>query len=82
MSDIQNEKNSIDYFKYYMITKTAQLKYSQTEKGKQKNKEASQRYYAKKRLDKEYMQIQCDKKKEVYHRKKESLINLNFPDII
>ena len=65
-----------------MITKTAQLKYSQTEKGKQKNKEASQRYYARKRLDKEFMQIQSDKKKEVYQKKKDHLINLNFPDVI
>ena len=78
----ENEINNIDYLKYYLITKNSQKKYAQSDKGKQKIKEASQRYYARKRLDKEYMQIQSDKKKEVYQKKKDHLINLNFPDVI
>jgi len=76
------EINNIDFLKYYLITKNAQKKYAQSDKGKQKIKEARQRYYEKKKQDPEFMENQRKKANEKYAKKKDSLINIEFPNLI
>ena len=76
------EINNIDFLKYYLITKNGQKKYAQSDKGKQKIKEASQRYYEKKKQDPEFMENQRKKANEKYAKKKDSLINLEFQKLI
>ena len=68
--------------KYYYYTKIAQQKYSQSENGKQKIREARHRYCEKKRSDPEFMKNQAAKARERYHKKKESLNDISFPNLI
>jgi hypothetical protein len=88
MSDIQFEINTLEMSdflkaaKYYYYTKQAQQKYGQTENGKQKIREARHRYYEKKRTDPEFMKNQAAKARERYHKKKDSLNNISFPNLI
>ena len=83
MTDLENEIiNNIDLLKYYLIHKNGQKKYAQSEKGKLAIKQASQRYYEKKKQDPEFMENQRKKAAIKYLKKKDSLINLEFPDII
>ena len=88
MSDIQFEINTLEIqdflkaAKYYYYTKQAQQKYSQTEKGKQKGRESRQRYYDKKKQDPVFMENQRVKARERYHKKKDGLNNISFPNLI
>ena len=67
--------------KYYYITKIAQQKYRQTEKGRQKSNESNRRYYEKKKQDPEFMENQRIKAREKYQKKKDGLIDISFPNL-
>jgi hypothetical protein len=78
------EINSLDIekaLKCYNSLKMANIKYSHSDKGKERRRAASATYYQKmKLLDPEFMQRQSDKAKERYHRKKNMTIDL-LPNI-
>ena len=78
------EINSLDLekvLKYYNSVKKAGIKYSHSDKGKERRRAASATYYQKMKLiDPEFMQRQSELAKKRYHRKKNMTIDL-LPDI-
>ena len=80
-----DEEKNIDIekaLKFYANLKKSQLKYCQSENGKLKRQIATKTYYEKmKAEDPTFMKRMSEKASQRYYRRKERLLNSQFPDI-
>jgi hypothetical protein len=68
--------------KYYTSIKKSQAKYCQSENGKLKRQIATKNYYEKMKVeDPTFMKRMSEKASQRYYRRKERLLNAEFPDI-